>query len=230
MGIGWKTAASAAALFAISASAAATQANAQAYVDPYGGSMYDSGPSYSSGALFQGWWLGGTVGGRTLSSSTNVTDDFSGSDFTGGILGGYNVQNGQIVYGAEADLLLGDVAASKQIGGGLYTARSSIGSQGDFKLRAGVTLIPQLLIFGTAGISVADTEVKIKGPVTKSDSGADFGWNVGGGAEVALTQDWSFRFDYQYTDFGSETISYPGGDVKFDNSTNTYRGSVSYRF
>ncbi len=230
MSMGWKAAASAAAILAVSASGAATHANAQGYVDPYGGSMYDSGPSYSNDALFQGWWLGGTVGGRTLSTSTNVTDEFSSSDFTGGIMGGYNVQNGQIVYGAEADLLLGDVSASDKIGGGLYKARSSIGSQGDFKLRAGVTVIPQLLIFGTAGISVADTEVKVKGPVTKSDSGADFGWNVGGGAEVALTQDWSFRFDYQYTDFGSETVSYPGGNVKFENTTNTYRGSLSYRF
>ncbi|MFD0986702.1 outer membrane protein [Methyloligella solikamskensis] len=227
--MGWNRAACAAAVFAVFASAAATQANAQVYGDPYGGSMYDSGPSYG-GAMFQGWWMGATVGGRSLDTSTTATDDFSGSDFTGGITGGYNIQNGQIVYGAEADLLLGDVSASKSIGGGLYTARSSIGSTGDFKLKAGVTVIPQLLIFGTAGISVADTDVKIKGPVTKSDSGADFGWNIGGGAEVALTQDWSFRFDYQYTDFGSETISYPGGDVKFDNSTNTYRGSISYHF
>ncbi|XSG81279.1 MAG: outer membrane protein [Methyloligella sp. ZOD6] len=228
MGMGWSRAACAAAVLTLSASVT-TQAKAQVYGDPYGGSMYDSGPSYG-GAMFQGWWLGATLGGRSLNSSTNVTDDFSGSDFTGGISGGYNIQNGQIVYGAEADLLLGEVSTSKDIGGGLYRARSSIGSTGDFKLKAGVTVIPQLLIFGTAGISVADTEVKVKGPGGKSDSGADFGWNVGGGAEVALTQDWSFRFDYQYTDFGSETVSYPGGNVKFDNSTNTYRGSLSYRF
>jgi opacity protein-like surface antigen len=57
-----------------------------------------------------------------------------------------------------------------------------------------------------------------------------FGWSVGGGAEVALSPNWSARFDYQFTDFDSEKLNYPGGQIDFDPDANTYRGSLNYRF
>jgi opacity protein-like surface antigen len=53
---------------------------------------------------------------------------------------------------------------------------------------------------------------------------------VGGGAEVALNPNWSARFDYQFTDFDSETVNYPGGPIEFDPDASTYRGSLIYRF
>ena len=57
-----------------------------------------------------------------------------------------------------------------------------------------------------------------------------FGWSVGGGAEVALSPKWSARFDYQFTNFSSEKVNYPGGQFDFDPDANTYRGSLIYRF
>jgi opacity protein-like surface antigen len=57
-----------------------------------------------------------------------------------------------------------------------------------------------------------------------------FGWSVGGGAEVALNPNWSARFDYQFTDFDSETVKYPGGKIDYDPDASTYRGSLIYRF
>ena len=57
-----------------------------------------------------------------------------------------------------------------------------------------------------------------------------FGWSVGGGAEVALNPNWSARFDYQFTDFNSETVNYPGGRIEFEPDANTYRGSLIYHF
>ena len=64
-----------------------------------------------------------------------------------------------------------------------------------------------------------------------SGGSADFfGWSVGGGAEVALNPNWSARFDYQFTDFSSEKVNYPGGSVTYDPDASTYRGSLIYRF
>ena len=51
-----------------------------------------------------------------------------------------------------------------------------------------------------------------------------------GGAEVAINQNWSARFDYQFTDFDAESVAYPGGKLKFDPDMNTYRGSFVYHF
>ena len=66
------------------------------------------------------------------------------------------------------------------------------------------------------------------GPVTgRSDF---FGWSVGGGAEVALNPNWSARFDYQFTDFNSESVNYSGNKLDFDPDADTYRGSIIYRF
>lgn len=66
--------------------------------------------SYDQPAPVKDWsgaYLGGTVNydwGRF--SSSNDGRDAKG--FGGGLYGGYNMQSGQIVYGAEADVNLGD--------------------------------------------------------------------------------------------------------------------------
>ena len=43
-----------------------------------------------------------------------------------------------------------------------------------------------------------------------------FGWSVGGGAEVAFNPNWAARFDYQFTDFDAEAVTYPGGKLELD--------------
>ena len=68
---------------------------------------------------------------------------------------------------------------------------------------------------------------RVRGSVTRRHF---FGWSVGGGAEVAINQNWSARFDYQFTDFDTESVAYPGGKLKFDPDMNTYRGSFIYHF
>ena len=87
-----------------------------------------------------------------------------------------------------------------------------------------------LLLFATAGGSWADASLPITGPGGASRDGTFFGWNVGGGAEVAFSQNWSARFDYQFTDFDSNSVSYPGGKTKYDPDLSTYRGSFIYHF
>jgi opacity protein-like surface antigen len=66
--------------------------------------------------------------------------------------------------------------------------------------------------------------------VDGSGSADFFGLSVGGGAVVALTPTWCARFDYQFTDFNSETVNYPGGSIDYDPDGSIYRGSLIYRF
>ena len=51
-----------------------------------------------------------------------------------------------------------------------------------------------------------------------------------GASAAALSPKWSARFDYQFTNFSSEKVNYPGGQFDFDPDANTYRGSLIYRF
>ncbi len=57
----------------------------------------------------------------------------------------------------------------------------------DLRLRAGYTVTPELLLFGTFGGAWANAELPIAGPGGGFRDADFFGWSVGGGAEVALT-------------------------------------------
>jgi outer membrane immunogenic protein len=148
----------------------------------------------------------------------------------GGITGGYNWQNGPIVIGLEGDVLAAGISGSGNFNHGANSANPDINAMADLRLRAGVTVTPQVLLFVTGGGAWADIDLPVNGPGGGSGDGTFFGWTIGGGAEVAFSPNWSARFDYQFTDFDSDTVSYPGGDVKYDPDVNTYRGALIYRF
>jgi outer membrane immunogenic protein len=217
------------ALALLLATGCAVPAQAQSLYDG-SGPVYDTG-SPMRGGLFDGWWLGGTIGGATSSTRFSGThSDISGSGLIGGVTGGYNWQNGPIVIGLEGDVLTGEDEGNQHFDGGAYNAKTSLGTTGDLRLRAGVTVVPQVLVFATLGTALTDSNYAIIGSGGGSTSDPLFGWTVGGGAEVAFSKNWSARFDYQYTDFDSNSVSYSGGKDKFDANTNSYRGSLIYHF
>jgi outer membrane immunogenic protein len=181
--------------------------------------------------LFAGWWIGGTLGGATANfdfSGTNA--EISGSGVLGGVTGGWNWQNGPVVLGLEGDALAAGISGSQSFNTGVNIAQPDIDAMLNLRVRAGVTIAPPVLLFVTAGGAWADVDLPVKGPGGGSGSGSFFGWSVGGGAEVAFSPKWSGRFDYQFTDFDSNKVSYPGGDLKYDPDLSTYRGSLIYHF
>ena len=191
--------------------------------------MYDAGPLQDQN-LFEGWWLGGTLGGATVNYDFSPGSNVDTSGLLGGVIGGWSWQSGPFVIGAEADLLAADISGSRRFNAGLNRVSPSIDSMADLRLRAGYTITPELLLFGTVGGAWANAELAIAGPGGAFRDQDFFGWSVGGGAEVALSPQWHARFDYQFTDFDAETVTYPGGRATFDPDGSTYRGSLIYRF
>jgi outer membrane immunogenic protein len=192
--------------------------------------VYDEAPLPPQD-VFEGWYLGGTIGGATVNydlAATGGSTDTSG--VLGGAIGGYSWQSGPIVLGLEGDLMAADVNGSRHFNSGLNQVSPSIDTMADLRLRAGVAIRPQVLVFATFGGAWANADLPVSGPGGGSSRADFFGWSVGGGAEVALNPNWSARFDYQFTDFNSERVNYPGGPLKFDPDANTYRGSLIYRF
>jgi len=189
-------------------------------------------PAYTGNQLFDGFswarpYLGVNLGYAWGSVANNPAKP---SGFVGGVQAGYNWQSGPIVIGLEGDALAAGISGSERFNHGANTASPDIDAMADLRLRAGVTVMPRVLLFVTGGIAWADVDLPVKGPGGGSGDGTFFGWTAGGGAEVAINPNWSARFDYQFTDFDSETVSYPGGDVKYDPDVNTYRGALIYKF
>jgi opacity protein-like surface antigen len=181
--------------------------------------------------VFEGWWLGGTIGGATVNYDfAPASGQIDSNGILGGVVGGWSWQNGPVVVGVEGDFLGADISGSRHFNNGANEANPSIDTMADLRLRAGVTVTPRVLVFATFGGAWANADLPVTGFGGGSGTADFFGWSVGGGAEVALNPHWSARFDYQFTDFSSETVNYPGGSVTYDPDANSFRGSAIYRF
>jgi outer membrane immunogenic protein len=83
--------------------------------------------------------------------------------------------------------------------------------QGSIRARIGLAF-DRVLVYATGGAAFAGvvTDYQSSLPVflQESDSRTRSGWTVGGGIEYAVTNNWSIRAEYRYSDFG-HTIDYP---------------------
>ena len=208
-------------------------ASGPAMAQDYG--LYDSTSYYGSSAIgsdakFEGWWLGATIGGSTVSYSTSP-GSVDSDGFIGGVIGGFSWQHGPFVIGLEADYMGADIDGGGQINNGANKAKIGFDNLAYLRMRLGYTITDNLLLFGTLGGAWAGADVYMSGPGGGFRETSFTGWSVGGGAEYAFQQDWSLRFDYQFTDFGEESIKFQNGAKQiFDPDSNSFRGSVIYRF
>lgn len=195
--------------------------------------------------LWCGFYVGENVGGAWGSSSISANSGFpvppflavdvgavssaasptiASGGFTGGVQAGYNMQNGNWVWGLEADLdylglngsKSGTFAFPSTLPGGaigpptmlfstatkvstdwLITARPRIGYAWD-----------RWLFYVTGGLAIGQEKVSQTITViapnvsTNRFSSTRVGWTVGGGVEYALSKQWSLKGEYLYVDLG----------------------------
>jgi len=160
----------------------------------------------------------------TAAISASASPRLKTNGFTGGLQAGYNWQSGAVLFGAEADFnafnLRGSTAGTfpfpSTLPGGpvgpptaffnttssassdwLFTARNRIGWASD-----------TLLIYGTAGLAVANVKVNqsivVLGGFTETAaySATQVGWTAGIGAEYMISRDWSVKGEWLYVDLG----------------------------
>jgi outer membrane immunogenic protein len=163
-----------------------------------------------------------------------ATGAASGSAFTGGGFAGHNWQNGDVVYGFEADV--GAMPLHLAVGGsgttlnlGLYnngtptvftvSASASTDWIATARARVGFLPRPDVLLYATAGL--AATELTVSNSFSDNfDNGVGTGNRessatsalrtalvLGAGAEWAMTGRWRLRAEYLHTDFGSVTTT-----------------------
>lgn len=196
-----------------------------------------SSAGYDWSGFYAGVFAGYGAGRATSTSLVPATE--SPVDVQGMLLGGTvgaNAQFGNFVLGVEGDLAWSGVDGSATCAAPAFTCTGSLDWLSSGKLRAGVA-VDQVLLFGTAGISAGG----IIASVDPAPAGANgtysstvWGWTIGGGAEMAVTDAMSIKAEYAYHDFATvqapvNTIANLGA-TDIDSSAHTIKLGLNYRF
>lgn len=186
-------------------------------------------PPRSDIERWNGFYLGATAGyafGSAAASGDIGSFSFDQEGWAGTIFAGYNWQIGQMVLGVEADVGTGDLGSSAETAAG--TLQSETNVFGSLRARAGILFSPALLLYATAGLAWADMDFNLTGSSTQSET--FFGYQVGGGAELALSSSVGLRLEYIFTDLGSESLTQSGLSNTFDPDYHTVRAGISFKF
>jgi outer membrane immunogenic protein len=212
-------------------------------------------PIFTWSGLYIGGQIGYAWGEDSIVTNVDGVDTiFSNTNPDGAIGGahvGYNLQIAQWVVGLE-----GSVDGSSQNGTvtdftGL-TKSTRLDVQGSIRARVGIA-IDRVLIYATGGAAFSDVVNNYIDPTgiltgipgnSEQDTKTRAGWTVGGGLEYAVTNNWSIRAEYRYSDFGrnkdfafTPTIEpgsafSPPGSVFFSHhvTENQVQAGFSYKF
>ncbi len=189
--------------------------------------------------------------GRTAPATIN------GLSPKGGVFGGhagYNWQSGSWVGGLEADLDGADIKATNSlsfssIDGTTFSQSNStkFDTLATLRARLGLLIVPDVLIYGTAGGAAAHTENSafanpgFSDPVTFTSGQNQFGWSGGGGIEGKLTalglSNVTLRVEYLHygflnasTPFASTVDLTNGFTLSHKSSIDVVRGGLTWQF
>lgn len=195
---------------------------------------------------WSGAYIGGAIGyvwSDLKVKNTGLGDNFNYRNKVDSLIGtgfvGANYQFDQIVAGAEADLSLGDFGGKTR---GCFRAFVCKANGGDWfgtiRGRVGFAM-DRVLVFATAGLAIGEgVDFKRTGapfPFAKDKSGTRYGYALGAGVDYAVTDNVFVRGEYQYVDFGRESVravnAIGGGQpAKIDQDAHILRAGVAYKF
>ncbi|GAA2866226.1 outer membrane immunogenic protein [Aminobacter niigataensis] len=202
-------------------------------------------------------WAGGYVGlhvgyGRGNGNAVDLDDSFFDESigqthdvdtegFVGGVQAGHNWQTGSFVYGLEADIgYLGLDGVNEILDEPDNYGSAKLGLYGDLTARLGFAA-DRLLIYVKGGVAatrydvtfgdINDINGTLDGNSSESRSGGRVGYTIGGGVELALSEKWTTKLEYQYFDFGTVGLTDIQGDkAEVDIDAHTIKVGLNYRF
>lgn len=178
------------------------------------------------------------------------------SGFVGGGHVGYDMQFDRFVLGGIVDITATDYSESSRVISRTADADYQLESDLDYfataRLRAGYLITPSVLAYATGGFAYGETDTTFNTTNTAQISSlsvntneTDWGYSVGGGMELKVTDNLSFGTEYLYTNLGSTNTSatftaapfnggVAGGSTTFTNDDDfdfhTIQAKLSYRF
>lgn len=169
---------------------------------------------------WSGFYIGAQFGGglqlteQTFTSPTLLDDNnYMGSGVMAGGQLGFNYQSGPLVWGVEADLAWANFDGKDNCVAGSPVSLLNCRTKADFIGTAAVRLgavVDRALIFVKGGAAVAHVKHEARFFAAPfAGAAADntrWGWMFGTGLEYALFSNWSAKVEYNYLDFGTNTI------------------------
>lgn len=188
---------------------------------------------------------GGYGGGKAQIDQAGSYPQSWGINASGATLGGqigYNYQfANNVVVGAEADLQWADISGqtiTTVLGSVQGTFGGSIDYFGTLRARAGYAF-GRVLPYVTGGAAYGKTSytfnsVNLGSPASSYDlsqsGGTQWGWTVGAGLEVALSDHWTVKAEYLYVDLGSLSVTTSTWPRTVDLPFNDLKVGVNYKF
>jgi outer membrane immunogenic protein len=212
--------------------------------------------------IWSGFYIGGHVGhgwgeevwslpepipNTTFFGSAGLPDQSPSGLLAGGQIG-VNFQIGPWVFGVEGKVSWADLEDnSTRVLSSVATAdfRSRVEYLGDVTARLGYTIQPTVLLYLKGGVAFDSSRLDSALTILSQTSATvtlqqdRIGWTIGGGVEWALAGPWSFKIEYQYMDFGSDTdnatFTVPGEGsftvpVTLEQDIHLVRVGINYRF
>ena len=177
---------------------------------------YYGGPTPYFAFSWVGPYVGPTLGYEWGSIENNPTRP---NGVAGGFEAGFNWQNGNFIYGGEADISFSaanDTFAPWQFSNPWFgTARGRVGIAAN-----------SVLLFGTAGLAYGELTGTSSG--NPSESRASLGWVVGLGAEVSFAQHWSAKAEWLYFNLDDRRFSVTAANNGL--AANLIRLGLNYHF
>ena len=186
----------------------------------------------------------GLSGSLDLYNPPHLSDG-SGSYF-GGLQAGYNVVTpSRLLLGVETDALFPNTLSdaqtfsSRSVGQASY--QDTVLTSGTVRGRLGYALDPWLL-YGTGGFAWAYdrlTRTQLAGtaaaasaePGTAEDATLwRLGWTLGAGLEVPIGPRWSAKLEYQYSNFGRSSTSFPAGAQTFNSDLALHSVQLGFNY
>ncbi|MCB1382971.1 MAG: porin family protein [Notoacmeibacter sp.] len=152
----------------------------------------------------------------------SVTRNYS--SFGGGVFAGYNWQNGMLVYGLDANL--GMLAKTATLTGipGPVVMTDKVGLNGALKARLGYDM-GRVLPFVAAGVTAAQLDTFWPGGPARRNA-VIWGGVIGAGADIKLTDMLFVRAEYDFSIYGTKSLSYCGPVCTLRHSVNTHEFKI----
>lgn len=177
--------------------------------------------------------VGGAWGGATVDIN-GWNHGFGDTGAFGGLNVGYNYQVGAVVLGLQAEYNFAGITGNAfQYPFGLT---NSIRQFGSVDGRLGYAF-NRFLVYAIGGFAYGDIRHSIQpaGDSALFFASNAYGWDVGGGLEYALTDNWTARVEYRYYNWGTKGFTESVGALDFPFHTaketlQTARVGLTYKF
>jgi high affinity Mn2+ porin len=189
--------------------------------------------------IWEGLHVGGHIGSfdsdygvsQTSPASPLVTIDDDADGVAGGVVYGTSWQFGNWVLGTDSAISFSDSETGLNVAANGLSASADIDWSSSSRVRAGLLVNPNLLVYGAVGIGFATVDVSGTLIAAGSEDERLFGVVYGGGVETTLSNRWFARVEYLHTDYDDESFTEVGGGrFNVDLDSDVVRGAIGYRF